>query len=154
METFHYRNITIMAILIYNNASVYWCPLGFFAQGMLGVKIAFPEVIVFKVITCHEPPLPHPQFFGRFNLWKIHQNEGKWVGLEKEKKKHFGARNIHFVVILKTGDRERINRLETSELKVKQQRLEMCRILKRNQKKKWPVTIRSGQSCFKDNRRS
>lgn len=76
-----------MAILIYNNASVYWCPLGFFAQGMLGVKIAFPEVIVFKVITCHEPPLPHPQFFGRFNLWKIHQNEGKWVGLEKEKKK-------------------------------------------------------------------
>lgn len=97
METFHYRNITIMAILIYNNASVYWCPLGFFAQGMLGVKIAFPEVIVFKVITCHEPPLPLPQFFGRFNLWKIHQNEGKWVGLEKgKKKKHFGARNIHF----------------------------------------------------------
>lgn len=41
---------------------VYWCLLGFFVQGMPGVKIAFPEVIVFKAIACHEPPLPHPQF--------------------------------------------------------------------------------------------
>lgn len=42
---------------------MYWCLLGFFCvQGMLGVKIAFPEVIVFKAIACHEPPLPHPQF--------------------------------------------------------------------------------------------
>lgn len=50
-----------MAILIYNNASVCtgacW---GFFVKGMQGVKIAFPEVIVFKPIACHEPPLPHP----------------------------------------------------------------------------------------------
>lgn len=39
-------------------------PVGvfFFVQGMLGVKIAFPEVIVFKAMACHEPPLPHPQF--------------------------------------------------------------------------------------------
>ena len=61
METFHYRTITIMAILIYINASVCtgacW---GFFVKGMQGVKIAFPEVIVFKPIACHEPPLPHP----------------------------------------------------------------------------------------------
>lgn len=81
-----------MAILIYNNASVCtgacW---GFSVQGMLGVKIAFPEVIVFKAIACHEPPLPHPQFLEglTYKKKKIHQSEGKWVGLEKGKKEQF-----------------------------------------------------------------
>lgn len=75
---------------------VCWCPLGVFVQEMLGVKIAFPEVIVFKVITCHEPPIPQPQFLEGLTYKKIHQNEGKWVGPEKEKK-HFQAQNISFV---------------------------------------------------------
>lgn len=115
METFHYRNITIMAILIYNNVSVcIGARWGFSRRGMLGVKIAFPEVIVFKVITCHEPPLPHPQFLEGLTYKKIHQNEGKWVGTEKEKK-HFQAQNIRFVATLKAGERERIDRLATSD---------------------------------------
>lgn len=68
-------------------------PVGVFCvQGMLGVKIAFPEVIVFKAIACHEPPpptsltpLPHPQFSEGLTYKKIHQREGKWVGLDKGK---------------------------------------------------------------------
>lgn len=79
--------MAIMAILIYNNACVCtgacWV---FCVQGMLGVKIAFPEVIVFKAIACHEPPpLPHPQFSEGLTYKKIHQREGKWVGLDKGK---------------------------------------------------------------------
>lgn len=71
--------MAIMAILIYNNASVCTgaCWFFFFVQGMLGVKIAFPEVIVFKAIACHEPPLPHPQFS---------------EGLTYKKKKHISVR--------------------------------------------------------------
>lgn len=76
-----------MAILIYNNASVYWCPLGFFEQGMLGVKIAFPEVIVFKVITCHEPPLPHPQFLEGLTYEKYIRMRENGLGLKRKKKK-------------------------------------------------------------------
>lgn len=66
MATFHYRNIAIMAILIYNNASVCtdacW---GFLVQGMLGVKIAFPEVIVSKAIAAMNLPYLTPSF------WKV-----------------------------------------------------------------------------------
>lgn len=60
--------------------------LGFFCvcvQGMLEeVKIAFPEVIVFKVISCHEPPPTSAPvilcfFLEGLTYKKIHPSEGK-----------------------------------------------------------------------------
>lgn len=48
METFHHQNIAITV----------WTVVSWGVEGMLAVKTAFPELIVFKLLTCQDPDTP------------------------------------------------------------------------------------------------